>query len=394
MEEVWSIRRWYVLAAISLMGGALLLALALSALYLPWGSGGDVKRQDWRAGELTPKRGTAVRLGDRIELTLDATGFAAVTFPARGLSASAYPYVNIRTAGDLKGISLILLWRGAKDTARGYAGYSIPQSGRSSLWISMRRVSRWTGELAGLGIGFKGRPGQTVLIKGVRLAPPELSALLQAAYDQWTAFRPWQQPSINTYFGVGAPAPLLYPVPTFAALLGLSLLVYGLLWFFQRRDLPFDWRVPSALAVVCWLALDLPWQGRLWTQVQETYRRFAGLTEEQKHLAASDGALFAFMERVKRAIHNPDARLFLATGGDYTGVRGAYHLFPRNVYWRRGKLGLPDPKYMRPGDYIVLFESKQVRFDSGDDTLVWPKEHRLKVRRIFRERQGSLFKAL
>ncbi len=394
MGAVWSIRRWYVLAAISLMGGAVLLVLALSALYLPWGSGADVKRQDWPAGELTPKRGAAVRLGDRIELTLDATGFAAVTFPARGISANAYPFVNIRTAGDVKGISLILLWRGAKETARGYAGYSIPQSGRSSLWISMRRVSRWTGELAGLGIGFKGRPGQTVLIKGVTLAPPELSALLRAAYDEWTAFQPWQQPSINTYSGVGVPAPLLYPVPTFAALLALSLLVYGVLWFFQRGEIPLDWRVPSALAVVCWLALDLPWQGRLWTQLQETYRQFAGLTEEQKHLAAPDGALFAFMERVKRAIQDPDARLFLATGHDYTGVRGAYHLFPRNVYWKRGGPELPDPKYIHPGDYIVLFDPQQVQFDRHDDTLVWPQGHRLKVEGILLEGQGGLFKAL
>jgi len=388
------IRRWYVMAAISLTGGALLLAIALAVLYLPWGRGGDVERQDWPAGELTVKRGEAVRLGDRIELTLDAAGFAAITFPSQGLSAGAYPFVNIRTAGDLKGVSLMLLWRGVKDSARGYAGYTIPQPGRDSLWISMQRVPEWTGELAGLGLGFKGRPGQTVVIRGVTLAPPVLSAFLRAAYDEWTAFQPWQQSSINMYSGVGVAPPLLFPAPTFAALLGLSLLVYGLLWFFQRRDIPFDWRVPSALAVVCWLALDLPWQGRLWTQLQDTYRQFAGLTQRQKHLAAPDGALFAFMDRMKSAIHDPDARLFLATGGDYTGVRGAYHLLPSNVYWHRFGPELPNPQYIHPGDYIILFQSRQVHLDRNDNLLLWPKDHKLKVETILLERQGGLFKAL
>ena len=92
-------------------------------------------------------------------------------------------------------------------------------------------------------------------------------------------------------------------------------------------------------------------------------------------------------------MHDPEARVFLATGSDYAGVRGAYHLFPRNVFWRRGGPELPDPSYIHTGDYILVYSARDVRFDASSKTLHWSGQHGLKVQTVFLEKEGGLFRA-
>ena len=292
-------RSWYALALFSLLGGALLLMIALWALYVPRVSGEEIEDQVWSADQLTVAVGKAVPLGQGIKLSLDSKGLGAVKLPAHGLSARDHPFLNLRTAGDAQDVSLSLVWQ--RDQApKLWSRYALPRADRPSIWISILPVPDWRGTLGNLFITVKGEPGATLVLSGVTLAAPSLRTLLAATYAQWVSFQEWQQPSINAYSGVAVRAPLLFPVPTIAALLALSLLVYTIVRLTLRPKLHFDWRVAAALAIVCWLALDLPWQGKaLERSFGRPTTRFAGSTADQKHLAAPDRDMFAFMERVE-----------------------------------------------------------------------------------------------
>jgi hypothetical protein len=387
-------RRWQVLTLLSLMGGALLLLVGLAIFYVP-PAAGDAGTLTWRGDDLAASVRPGVTVAGGIKLTLDANGLAAVILPlpAGGFSFQNHPFVSLGT-GDLpQGLSISLLWQ-REEAPNRLIRYPVPPRPESGRWISMLHVPGWSGTMKRLGIGFRGKAGQAVVLQRVTLAPPSLWRFLGAVYAEWAAPEPWQQTSINVYRGVGSRAPLLYPVPTLASLLGLSLLVYASLWVARRRSLRFDWRVPSALAVACWLALDLPWQAQLWTRLVTAHDRFAGLTMDQRHLAAADRSLFAFAERVGLAISERDPRLFLATGSDYAAVRIGYYLFPSNVFWRRGGPELPGSKYLRRGDYIVLFLPKEVRYDAGTQRLLWPGKQALKVQSVLLERTGGLFRVL
>jgi hypothetical protein len=169
-------------------------------------------------------------------------------------------------------------------------------------------------------------------------------------------------------------------------------LVYGMLWALLRRRVTLDWRVAAALGLTCWVALDLPWQWRLWQQLGETRDELAGKSGHERRLAAPDGELYAFVSDALAAIADPESRIFLATGSDYFGVRGAYHLFPMNVFWRRHGPELPEPRYLRSGDYILVYAPRRVRYHPSEGMLRWPDDNEVAVEKLMLRQGGGLFR--
>jgi len=211
-------------------------------------------------------------------------------------------------------------------------------------------------------------------------------------FQDWVSFKPWNQSSINTYRGTGSSKAVFFPVPVIAGLLGLSLFAYALLLFVFRGKKQFDWRVVATLTIVCWMSLDLLWQTGLLWRLHDTHARFSGMEPKEKLAAAPDRRIFKFMERVKNKIDNPNSRFFLSTSDDYYGVRGSYHLYPENVYWRRHGPELPDHSYLRRDDYIVVIAPSELRFDRNAQALLMPGHEPLPVKRLMKNNTGGLFR--
>jgi len=162
----------------------------------------------------------------------------------------------------------------------------------------------------------------------------------------------------------------------------------------SRKRIRFRWSVVGALTVLCWLALDWPWQSTLLHQGKATRETFAGKTNAEKRLAGSDSALFKFTRRVNDIVEKSDARVFISTSSDYRGMRGAYFLYPNNVHWDRYATTLPEPAYFEKGDFVVLFPPVQVGYDRNSGHLQYGDGKRLRAELLFSESSGALFRTL
>ena len=75
--------------------------------------------------------------------------------------------------------------------------------------------------------------------------------------------------------------------------------------------------------------------------------------------------------RIDRIIERTGAgRIFVASSSDFLGMRAAYQLYPRNVYWER-HAELPSPDRLRGGDYVLLMLPTQ--HTVADGTLLFPE---------------------
>ena len=236
-----------------------------------------------------------------------------------------------------------------------------------------------------------GRPGNKIALTKVELLPAGLVYQLKTIYSNWTTFSAWRASSVNVYKGGGGTASSLLPVPVIATLMVLSLLFYALLLLVFQANLRFNWSVSAIIILICWLSLDLLWQGRLLRQIAETRVEFSNKTTQEQLAVGPDAELVEFITEVKQRLASADARIFVNSASDYLGMRGAYYLYPRNVYWKRKKSGLPRRKYLHSGDYIVLIEPTDIRFDPSTAMLTTPKNQFVRVDRILSLGAGSLF---
>jgi hypothetical protein len=179
----------------------------------------------------------------------------------------------------------------------------------------------------------------------------------------------------------------------FGSLLAASLLAYGLLLLVWRSRMRPNWRVIPGLFLICWLCLDLVWQGKLLQQLAVTHATFAGKGDAAKLAAGPDGALVQFMSDVKQRVA-PEARIFVASGDDYRGMRGSYYLYPRNVFWARGGTELPSREYIHEGDFIVMIHPSTLNFDQEKSVIRIGSGESLSVKLLASGGLGGLFRVL
>ena len=101
--------------------------------------------------------------------------------------------------------------------------------------------------------------------------------------------------------------------------------------------------VAGALFVVAWTVLDLRWTSNLVRQGDATATSYAGKDWRERHLAAEDGPLFAFIEKARAKSPGSPARVFMVADADFFRGRGAYHLYPHNVYFEPYRNAMPPP---------------------------------------------------
>jgi len=376
---------------IALSTALLLLAAAICLLLtsdIPQDEPGGLT---WDVAQGTVIAGSAVPGSNNGELVLDRWGEAALSVSAEPFPARQFPILHLRFGELPDGATLALMWK-AHWSGERQPVVRIPARPDRSFWLDLGAYPDWHGKIRNFTVVVLAAPGEHAILQQVELLPPKLSRRIQVLLDQWFTFDPWDHLSINLHSGVLIPGTGLYPVPVLAALLGLSLLVYGCQLLLARGRQRFDWRVPAVLAVLCWGALDLLWQADLWRQLGQTRELFAGRSDPQKLAAGIDAELVGFTDLVEQRLAGPAARVFVASDDDYAGMRSAYYLYPANTFWRRGGPELPAATFLHRGDYIATVAPTALQFDPGRRVLVTPDAATVPVERLFASATGSLYR--
>jgi hypothetical protein len=150
-----------------------------------------------------------------------------------------------------------------------------------------------------------------------------------------------------------------------------------------------DPRILWAIVVAGWLLLDLRFQVNLWRQLAQTAATFAGKTGEEKRLASDDHELYVLMKEVRAALPAPPVRIHFIADDQALRTRGSYFLYPQNVYYSDGtRARKPVPEELRSGDYVLLFLTNDLGYDSAAQALVWPDGRRKLAEQILSRPPG------
>ncbi len=299
----------------------------------------------------------------------DASGTVIVTVPA-SFRASDYPGVAWSVSGLPAGTEARLLWRSEFKPGRTYMA-EIPVEGDRLAPIVASSSADWIGPINGLGLALR-FPGETpVRIAGVTIDTMSAASVLRGRLRDWTAFENWSGTSINTVVG-GAdlqelPLPALFGVAAIVTIAVVALVGW-------RRPRWLGARLPLALAAVlftAWFVLDARWQWNLVRQARFTATAYAGKDWHDKHVAAEDGALFQFIEKVRAKLAPAPVRVFMVADAAYFRGRGAYHLYPFNVWFDPWRNALPPATALHAGDFVVVYRRPGIQFDARQGVLRW-----------------------
>jgi hypothetical protein len=222
--------------------------------------------------------------------------------------------------------------------------------------------------------------------------PASANALLRTIWSEWTDFEVWKLSSINHLRGT-AENSIMSPTLAMALWAGLALLILCVLFQIRRNHSPVSYVLVVAIP---WVILDLLWQNRLTTQLEETKNLFQGKTYHEKQLVDLDGNLYRYAQYLKaEVLPLVGARIFLLRDNkgqrhDYERLRLQYHLLPHNIY---NYGAVPSRKHSRPGDYIlVLQEIPQLEYLEQEKLLRWATGETLPVELINQHYLGSLYR--
>jgi hypothetical protein len=127
--------------------------------------------------------------------------------------------------------------------------------------------------------------------------------------------------------------------------------------------------VLAALFVIASLLLDARWTWNLARQADATAGKYSGKDWHARHLAAEDGPLFAFIEKVRAKLPATPARVIVAADADYFRGRGAFHLYPHNVSSTRRNVMPAELAAARR--LLRRHQRRGVQFDPAQQKLRW-----------------------
>jgi len=289
--------------------------------------------------DLTPvMAGTAQREGDSALVTALAPGTPddqAIIRRTVNLNAGNFTFLRYHLEGRHPGLRVMLFWKTAVSGDEPFYA-EIDNAGNGTQYHNLRRSDEWQGTITEIAIGvFGDLRGKTLRVRDLRLEPYSAGRLLGTIWDEWTAFAPWDQKSINRYVGVSKGA-LLYPAPSAALWLALGAC---LIWAWRRNGLRLHdtptFPLVSGLALatgITWLGLHGLWLHKLWQQNQETRYLFHGKSLHGRQLADWDGEYYAFANEIERILpENVNKLALIFSSRDLAEPfpqRLRYHLLP------------------------------------------------------------------
>jgi len=297
----------------------------------------------------------------------DGTAAAILNFFSP-IEARSFRVVSVQVSGAYPPGGVSLVWRVKGSEERAVNRVELVNSGGRILPVTLGSVDGWSGSVLGIGLIARGDFRAPFVIERIELKPASAWTTIDAMVSAWLEFEPWDGGSIHFMAG-GNPA-LKHPLPLFLGIsfvvaIGLYLLVIVL------GHTRFDPKVALAIALLGWALIDVRWQWNLAKQLDITRFQYAGKSWEDKRLAAEDGALFAFMREAAAKIGDKPAHIFVFSDDEYGRVRGAYHLYPKNVSVHPKRQTLLPAATYKAGDVLVLFRKRGVEYNQADKRLRW-----------------------
>ena len=359
------------------MAGVLLFLMSLAAcgaLYLAWTAPGPwlgaPPTLRWGAREMTITRGSASQTPDGLVVTAPDTSRNVVISLNTSFRARDYPVIAWRGVNIPDGVEPTLLWYTDLQGSRVLRHTIAVEAGRL-LPVSVANDPGWLGRIGGLALVLQGSFAEPIVIRGAAAEPMGAVQVFGDRLREWLAFEGWTGASINGLASGAAREALPLPALLAAAAI-LAALIYAALWRWTSRSLGATPAIGlAAILVAAWIAADGRWQWNLARQAIATWDRYGGRSWEQRHHAAEDGPLFDFIERVRNKLPDGPARVFMAADLPYFRARGAYHLYPYNVYYDPASPAIPPPGVIRSGDYLVVYQRRGVQYDAAERRLRW-----------------------
>ncbi len=363
------------------------LALAVPGAWFP-----DASPIAWTARDLRLAEGGAALANDEFVVSAahPRTGIALVTvttdFRARDYPAIAWTTIDVADNADVQ-----MIWRTDYAPLK-INTITVPVAAGRLLPVVTAGDPNWVGRITGLALSIRGPLAQPLRIRGVTAKPMGIAGVMSDRISEWLAFEGWTGTSINTVTG-GADIQELPLPPLLAVALALAAGVW-LAWAWRRRAAAAFPAVLTVLFLASWALLDARWMWNFVRQVRETAVQYAGKDWHGRRLAAEDGTLFAFIENVRGRLPASPARVFMLADAHYFRGRGAYHLYPYNVYFDPWQNTTPPPTLLHAGDYVVVYQRRGVQYDAAQKRLRWDGGSPLAAELLFAERGGALFRIL
>jgi hypothetical protein len=381
----------WVVALGTLAAAAIVCLVGYLALAAPGAWIGGAAPMQWTASELALKRGTGELTHDRLVLTAPDPARTILVSVPTSLRSRDYLLIAWDVVGIPEGVEATLLWRNDYQPGRVFARSLAVESGRIAP-LMVAREPNWIGRIDGLALLLRGPFTEPIIVRGAVAKPMTPTQVLADRAREWLAFEPWSGASINNLVGGADTQNLPLPVLV-AAVAAIAALAYAALARWRLRALgPSLGVVVAAFFVGAWFIVDARWEWDLLRQANITRVQYAGKSWRDRHLAAEDGPLFAFIEKVRAKLPAPPARVFLVADTHYFRGRGAYHLYPYNVYIDPWSDTMPPPSALRPGDYFVVYHRKGVEYDAAKQLLRWDGLTPVAAELLFTDSGAALFR--
>ncbi len=386
--------RAVLLAAFSALAFALVgCVVGYLVLSVPGSWFGGAPQLQWTGRALSLTRGTGGFAGNALALSApDATRTVVVSL-STSLRAQDYPVIVWHVGGIPEGVEAGLLWYNDYEPSHVFSRPLTVEAGHIAPAL-VAQEPHWLGRIGGLALVLRGSFTRPITVYGAVARPMTAMQVLADRASEWLAFEPWNGASINTLTG-GADAQDL-PLPVLlATVVGVAALAYAGLARWGPADLrPARGCVIAAFFVGAWLILDARWQWNLVRQVERTRQQYAGKSWRERHLAAEDGPLFEFIEKVRAKLPPPPVRVFMVADAHYFRDRGAYHLYPYNVFFSPWNDTIPPSSAMHSGDYVVVYLRRGVQYNAAQQSLRWDDSPPVKADLLLLDGGGSLFRIL
>jgi hypothetical protein len=383
-------------AATSIRDGLLIFAAAVAfclvgylAAAVPgnWVPKASAKR--WAASELVFARGVGgLEDGEVVVTGVDAAGTALITietdFRSGDYRAIAWNAIDVPDQANLR-----LLWR--TDYAPGKLNsMALTVAAGRLLPAIVAKDPNWIGRIRGLALLIQGPLPNALRIHDVVAKPMGAAELAGDRAREWFTFEGFNGTSIDSIVGGADVQDLPLPV-----LLALAAALAAAAAFALAKTRGRMAALPAMLATVflaAWVAGDARWVWDLARQTRATGLRYASLDARERHLAAEDGPLYAFVEKVRAKLPPTPARVFMAADAHYFRGRGAYHLYPHNVMFDPFLNTMPARARLRSGDYVVVWQRRGVQYDPGAQRLRWDGGEPIAAELLVSEPGAALFR--